>query len=283
MLIKVPGKSYMLFFLIVLLFSTGIQAQKKIKVHAKGKSISLDKTPKDALKEALKDAKENALRKAGIAELISVSRLLFEESSINDYKNHFNEISSIESNANIIIDSIYTEKRSFDEFDNMVVIVEIDATVYKYKNKRDPTFFFKIVGLKDIYYENEYISFSFIPSQEGYLSIFVFNEGEIILLYPFEDIDQKYLNDVKDKLFKKNEKINFPMHRAFKPGYSIELNDEHKDEISNFIFIFTKSNIPWIENKINRKSMLNWVYNIPIDQREIYYRSVLLKTLIDDK
>ena len=107
MLIKIRSKSYIIFLLIVLLFSTNIQAQKKIKVHAKGKSISLDKTPKDALRDALKDAKENALKKAGITELISVSRLLFEESSINDYKNHFNEISSVESNANIFKTNIH--------------------------------------------------------------------------------------------------------------------------------------------------------------------------------
>ncbi len=279
MLIKVRSKSYILFLLIVLLFSTNIQAQKKIKVHAKGKSISLDKTPKDALKDALIDAKENALKKAGITELISVSRLLFEESSINDYKNHFNEISSIESNANIIVDSIYTEKRNFDEFDNMVVIVEIDATVYKYKKKKDPTLFLKIYGLKDVYYENEYISFSFIPSQNGYLSIFILNETETILLYPFEDMNQKYLSDVKNKFFKKNEKVNFPIHKAFKPGYVIELETEDKDEISTFIFVFTKNNIPWIDNKINRKTILNWIYKIPLDQREIHYRSILLKNI----
>ena len=280
MLIKVNTITSTFFLLIVIFFcSTNVQAQKKIKVHVKGTSISIDKTPKIALEDALKDAKENALKKAGIKELVSVSRLLFEESSMSDYKNYFNEISTIESNANIIIDSIYTERRSFDEFGNMRVSVEIDATVFKYRKKKDSTFFFNIDGLKDVYYENEYISFSFIPSQDGYLKIFVLNETETLILYPFEDMNQKYLSDVKNKFFKKNEKVNFPIHKAFKPGYTIELEIEDKDEMSIFIFAFTKDNIPWIENKTDRKTILNWLYKIPLDQREVYYRSVLLKDI----
>ena len=278
MLIKIQTKKWTLSFLIIIFFcNTSVHSQKKMKVHAWGTSISMDKTPKEALNDAIKDAKENAIKKAGIKELVSVSRLLFEVSSVTDYKSHFNEISSIESNANIIIDSVYTERKSFDEFGNMLILVEIDATVFKYKKNKDSTFFFKIDGLKDIYYENEFITFSFIPSQDGYLSVFVLNETETILLYPFEDIDQKYLNDVKAKIFKKNEAINFPIHKAFKPGYSIELEDDIKDEISSFIFVFTKSNIPWIENKINKNTILSWIYKIPLDQREIHYRSILLK------
>jgi len=280
MLIKVNIITRTFFLLIVIFFSSAnVQAQRKIKVHVLGTSISIDKTPKNALEDALKDAKEKALKKAGIKELVSVSRLLFEESSMSDYKNYFNEISTIESNANIIIDSVYTERRSFDEFGNMIVSVEIDATVFKYRKKKDSTFFFNIDGLKDVYYENEYISFSFIPSQDGYLTIFVLNETETILLYPFEDMNQKHLSDVKNKLFKKNEKIFFPIHKAFKPGYTIELETEDKDEMSIFIFVFTKDNIPWIENKTDRKTILNWIYKIPLDQREIHYRSILLKNM----
>ena len=102
---------------------------------------------------------------------------------------------------------------------------------------------------------------------------------ESILLYPFEDRNQKYLSDIKNKIFKKNEKVNFPIHKVFKPGYAIELETEVKDEISIFIFVFKKNNIPWIENKINRKTILNWIYKIPLDQREIHYRSILLKNM----
>lgn len=278
MLIKELRYSGYIFLLYAIVFcSPEMQAQKKTKIHAKGISVSHDKNPKEALKEALIDARENALKNAGISEFVSVTKVLFAESNINDYKNQFNEISSIESNANIVIDSIYAEMKSFDNFGNMVVSVEIDATVFKYKETKDPMFFFEIDKLNDVYNEDDNITFSFVPSQDGYLTIFVLNERETILLYPYENVKKKHLSDPKDRLFKKNEKLYFPVHKAYSQGYTIELESDVEDEVSNFIFVFKKKNIPWIGHKLNRESILKWIYMIPLDQREIYYKSVLLK------
>lgn len=276
MIIK-NSKYHILFFLFILFlnFSSAFAQRKKI-IHAKGLSISLDKTPNEALNEAIKNAKKNALNKAGITEQLFVSTVLFERSNENKSENYFNEISSIESNASIVIDSIYKEERSFDKYGNMVISVNIDATVFKYNKKKDATFFFKVEGLKDIYYENESLSFSFIPSHDGFLTIFVFNEKETILLYPIKNIVQDYLSDKKNYLFIKGEKILFPIHDAYKPGYLIEL-DNNKNEISNLVFVFTKNYIPWIESEINRNTVLHWIYKIPLNKREIEFRNVLIK------
>lgn len=257
---------------------TSASAQDKVKVHASGTSISRDlTTPKDALKEAIQDAQINAFRKAGISEQISVSSISIGENSKNKVSQYFNEISTIESNANIVVDSIYTEEKSFDKFGNMVISVEIDATVFKYNKEKDPAFFFKIEGLKEVYYDNEAISFSFVPSQDGYLKIFVLNTIESQLLYPFENTAQIYLSDQKDQLFKRNKKVAFPILEVYQPGYSIELENTGEDENSTLIFVFTKNNISWIDSKINKNTILNWIYNIPIDQREIEFRNILLK------
>ncbi len=266
---------YIILFILFLDFSSAF-AQRKKKIHAKGLSISLDKTPNEALNEAIKNAKKNALNKAGITEQLFVSSVLFERSNENKSENYFNEISSIESNANIVIDSIYKEERGFDKYGNMVISVDIDATVFKYNKKKDAAFFFKIEGLKDIYYKNESLSFSFIPSHDGFLTIFVFNEKETILLYPIKNIVQDYLSDKKSYLFIKGEKVFFPIHDAYKPGYLIEL-DNIKDEMSNLIFVFTKNYIPWIESKINRNAVLHWIYKIPLNKREVEFRNILLK------
>lgn len=274
------SKNNNLFVLFILLFfcvNTNIIAQRKISVHVEGTSISRDKTPKEALKEAIENAQTNALREAGITEQISVSTTLFQESSEDDFNNYFNEISSRESNANIVTDSIYLEKRSFDVYGNMIVTVKIDATVFKYNTKKDPSLFFNVEGLKDVYYENQSISFSFTPSQDGYLKIFVLNENEALVLYPYENKIQEYLSDLKNKQFKRSEKVIFPIHDAYKPGYSIELEGDEGDENSVLIFVFTKDNIAWIENKISIKTILNWIYNIPINQREVKFENVLLK------
>ena len=62
-------------FILCLLFSS-IHAQQQLSVHANGISVSRDKTPKEALDEALTDAKKNALLTAGISENLVVSNLL---------------------------------------------------------------------------------------------------------------------------------------------------------------------------------------------------------------
>ena len=277
MVIKLNSKFHLL--LIFYFLSTAVFSQYKVKVQAKGISISRGITPKQALEEAVKDAQINALRKAGISEQVSISTILINESKGKTIKNYFNEISSIESNANIVTDSVYSEKRSFDEYNNMVVSVEIDATVFKYGTKKDANLFFNIEGLKEVYYEDEFISFSFVPSQDGYLKIFVVNEKEVMILYPFEDQVKDYLSDVKNQLFKKGENIIFPIHEAYKPGYSIELDSKTNEEKSILIFVFTKNNIPFIKSKVSLRAILNWIYNIPIDQRDLFYQNIILKRL----
>jgi len=276
------NQKYQCFFVLVFfvfLCTTGISAQEKIKVHASGTSISRDITIKEALKEAIIDAQTNAYKKAGITEHVSVATILFEESSGDEVKKYFSDISTIESNASIIVDSIYPEKRSFDESGNMVISVKIDATVFKYNKKKDPAFFFNIEGLKDTYYENEFISFSFTPSQDGYLKIFVIDNMEAIMLYPFKSPIAEYLSDEKYRLFRKGETVNFPIDPAYKPGYSIELDADKETEINNLFFVYIKKDIPWIESNVSIRKILLWIYNIPIDQRSIKFQSVTIRNI----
>ncbi|MBC8147278.1 MAG: hypothetical protein H8E98_04770 [Bacteroidetes bacterium] len=270
-------------FFIILFLSfnrlTLIQAQEKIKVHVSGTSISLNKTPKEALKQAIFDAQQKAYGAAGIIEDISVSTTLYESSTENEVNRFFSEISTIESNASILVDSVYPEKRSFDEFGNMVVQVEIDATVFKYKKEKDWSFFFRIGGLKDTYYENESISFDFTPSQNGYLRVFEVNEKDAFLLYPYNSTISDYLNDKPDQLFLKDEIVCFPVHPAYKPGYSIELETKDEPEINNLIFVYLKRNIPLLDDRLNLNIILKWIFNIPVDQRSVEFKSITVKPL----
>ncbi len=254
-----------------------VWAQNKIKVHVSGTSISRDITPKEALQEAIFEAQKRAYKEVGITEDVSVITTSFENSNGNKVNRYFNEISTIEANAAILVDSVYPEKRSFDEYGNMIIKVEIDATVYKYNKKKDPSLFFQIKGLKDTYYENELISFSFIPSQDGYLKIFSVNGKEAILLYPYKNPISDYLSDRPDVLFRKGVSVEFPIHPAYKPGYSIELSDENKSEIDNLIFVYTKIDVPWIRNKVNLNNILKWIFKIPIDLRVMQIKSIIQK------
>ena len=265
-------------FLLCLLFSS-IHAQQQLRVHANGISVSRDKTPKEALDEALTDAKKNALLTAGISEKLVVSNLLHTYGNEQNIETFFHGISKSELTANILIDSIYSERNEFDRHGNMIISVEIEAVVYAYEEPRDPGFFFDINGLKEVYYENEHIAFSFIPSRNGYLTIFAFNESESFVLYPFKNEEYEYLSDKKERVFIKEVMVSFPINEAYDPGYSIEMNDPFTDEVGLLLFIYTKDHIPWIDEQISLESVRSWIYEIPISEREVVYRNVLLKQL----
>ena len=159
----------------------------------------------------------------------------------------------------------------------MNVKVEIDATVFTYGKPKDPAFFFDIEGLKEVYLDQEHIRFDFMPSADGYLTIFAFNEDESYVLYPFENQEYDYLSDEGERRFVKEEPVSFPIHPAYRNGYSIEMDDPVEDEASILLFVFTKKHIPWIDEQVSLKSVRSWIYKIPMDQREILYRNVLLK------
>lgn len=276
-LIKRWPNSISLLFL-CLLFSS-IHAQKQVRVHANGISVSQDKTPVEALDEALTDAKKNALLKAGISENLVVSNLLRTYGNEQNIETFFHGISNTELTANILIDSIHAERKKFDQFGNMIISVEIDALVYAYEHPKDPEFFFDISKLKEVYYENEHITFTFKPSRNGYLTIFAFNENESFVLYPFENEEYSYLSDKKECLFIKEAMVHFPINEAYEPGYSIEMNDLLADETSLLLFVYTKKHIPWIDDQISLESVRSWIYEIPMHEREVIYRNVLLKQL----
>ncbi len=268
-------------FLLIIFFQFCLicLSQEETKVHTSGTSISRDISPKEAIQEALKEAKVNAYRRAGIAEQVSVLSILREESNGKIFQQFFNEISVIESNASLVVDSIYPEINSFDKYGNMIVTVEIDATVFKYSNNRDPAFFFKVEGLKETYYENEHINFSFIPSQNGHLKIFTINENDVILLYPYANPDAEYLSDEKERMFIKGETVRFPIHPAYQPGYSIEINSGKETEINNLIFIYTKNNIPILDKKLKMREVYYWIANIPPDLRSSRYYTIIVKKI----
>lgn len=264
---------------VFLLIWSPVYGQEILKVHAKGEAeIAGDISPEKALGKAILDAQVNAIRKAGIPEYISVTTLLDQKDDNMDFSYRFNELSAIEVNANVLIDSIYPEKKSIDAFGNVIVQVEIDARVYKYNKSRDPAFFFEIEGLKNSYYENEDISFSLTPSQDGFLRVFVINDKETYVLYPYTDPESDYLSD-KDRLFKKGETVRFPIHPAYQPGYAVELPEETEREDNQLIFVFLKKDIPFIERRINRGNIEKWIYQIPIDQRSVRFERVRLYRL----
>jgi hypothetical protein len=93
-------------------------------------------------------------------------------------------------------------------------------------------------------------------------------------MYPYADPQNKNLNDDPDKVFKKNERIKFPINKNFgnpdtkETGYV--LSTDKQTEYNHLIFVYTKQNVPFYK-PINYQNIISWIYAISPDQRVVKY------------
>ncbi len=237
-------------------------------------------TREEAKERAIIEAQKEALRKAKIPEQISVSGILLTNQDNKNYLQIFEEVSTVEINGAILEYHIVTENEIIDEFKNMISEVEINAKVIKYESKKDPSFDFRVEGIKKLYQDGDALNFSITPAQNGYLKIFNFNDSNCILLYPFQNNIDTNLNDEIEHLFLKNQLCNFPVkefigNKKNETGFTMEALTE--DENNYIVIVFTKQNLPFIENA-TVNNLLKWIYSIPPDQRAVKYFQFIIKT-----
>ncbi len=252
------------------LFSLPLSAQKIVNVSGvKGMAyISGDISPNQAKEIALKEAKINALKAAGIGENIKSYQLLFTSQEKNDYSQFFN--SDIQSEIQGAVESFYivneaTVKKSDFE---LYVEITIDAAVIKYETKPDITFDANIEDLKAVYNNHDNLSFSLNTSQNCYLTIFNLSDTEAILMFPNAYEKQTSLQA--------NKTYKFPLGNV---DYELETNFKDK-ESNRLIFVFTKSEIPFIkmdkDQVTTNDAIFSWIFSITPDQRKVEYHSLFI-------
>ena len=246
------------------LTATG-RAQQNISVkNATGSCFIANISPEQAMKEALFNAKVDALRQAGIPEnmLANVTRMgeTFLETSTA-------EIGGGVTGYEIVSDSI---RIITPEGGKQILVVDIviNADVIKYDKEKDPAFQLQVRGVKKIYGDDEILSFSVTPYQDGYLRIFLFEEdGTGDQIYPDNKLEP-------NKLFLQEETIRFPMNDQY--NYVLKADKAKPKEICRMFFVFLKDNIHFTENKINLHSVSNWVAKISPDRRtQDFYEFIL--------
>lgn len=266
-----------LFLSIALLSSINLLGQKKKTVTATGSYMSSDLTPEQTKNKAIEDAKRNALNMAGVSETVTFTDFSYKFDDNQRFNEIFQAISCIQTGGEIIVDKILSESKNFNEFGSMVVQVEIEATVYRHKEKADPTFLFSVEGIDEIYQNEDLLKFKFTPTQDGYLKIFNITEDETSLLYPYRDVQNPQYNDDPDRLFIKRQTVQLPLHPAYPEGYFLEVDTPGKNQEFNILmFVFTKQNIPFIE-KPTFSNMMNWIYAIPPDERVTAQEGFVIK------
>ncbi|OQX78608.1 MAG: hypothetical protein B6D64_06215 [Bacteroidetes bacterium 4484_276] len=243
------------------------QKKKKVSVRATGSYASSDLTPGQTKAKAMEEAKRNALQKAGITETVNFTDFQYQFEDNEHFREIFQAISCIETGGEIIVDEIISEEKSFNEFGNMVIDVEIEATVFCHNEKADRKFLFSVEGIDEVYKNESLLQFEFTPTQPGFLKIFNVTDEETYLLYPYIDKENPQYNDDPDHEFVKRETAQFPLHPAYREGYLLEIDKPGKSQEFNILmFVYTKENIPYIED-VDFANMMSWIYSIPPNER----------------
>jgi len=259
--------------LIVLLSFLKIAGQETKTVSSTGSAyISRNVSPDEARKEALNDAKLNALRAAGISEQVSTYDLLFSAQKNNDFKQFFNSSTQSELQGAIKTYSITSEKTIQKNENELLIEIKINAEVIKYKTQKDPSFDVKIEGINAVYTSGQKLNFEINCTKNCFVTIFNIIDGkECLVLCPqkskpvFELVAHK--------------KYNFPIDFDKENDYDLE-TDKKEHEWNQLICVFTKTKIDFIqadkEGNTDVETMLTWIYNIPPDQRKVDYQSFFI-------
>ncbi len=244
--------------------------QKTVRVTASGSYVSMDLTPEQTRVKALEEAKKNALLKAGVGEMISVSDFLYTFEDNEKFREIFQAFTSTETGGEVMVDEILDERRTFNSFGNMVIEVDISATVFIHKEKSDPALSFRVDGINEYYKNGQMLKFTVTPTADGYLKIFNITEDESSLLYPFRDGQYEYLNDDPEYMLKAARPTVFPILKVYEDGYTLDISKPAKDrEFNLLVFVFTRKNIRFIDNAGSVEEIMRWIYSIPPDQRRV--------------
>ncbi|MEZ5195873.1 MAG: hypothetical protein R2764_05610 [Bacteroidales bacterium] len=266
----------LLYLFLLIILSTTSLAQKKIPVTAAGKYEARDLTLEEVRNKAIDEAKKNAMVKAGISENVQVSDFLYTFEDDEKFQDIFQSFVSTETGADIIVEEVIEKKRDINEFGNILIEVEIKAVVYKHKSEKDPTFKFRVDGIKEFYMNGDPVEFEFLPAQDGYLKIFNVTNESASVLYPYADKNNSILNDKKGELFKKNLMVRFPVNPNM-DYYYFDISDDRADkEFNLLIFVYTKKDIPFLEDE-NVNSIMRWIYELPLDEREVAQYGIIVR------
>lgn len=250
-----------------LIFSFSLLSQETIKIEGvTGTGIMVGSiSEREAHREALNEAKVEALRMAGVKEHLSSYELLFRSESDRDYSEFFSADVQSELQGAVQHYEIVSEQRSVDVHSNLFTIeVTIDATVILYSSRPDPAFNVKIQGIKGIYETGEMLKFEVFSTKDCYLHIFNITDKESLLMYPNAWEEQK--------LIPTNQNIEFPFGFI---DYHLE-KEGRNPEMNRLVFVFTKEPVQFLNydgeyQHTSQEALFSWIYGLTPDIRRIDY------------
>lgn len=256
----------------LLIIATPALAQKTKEVrNVEGRcEISRHITLEQAEKRALQEAKQEALRKAGVAEEVwSVFGTITQEDG-QAFKEIYSEMSvlAVGGLVNVTDKPVYSVLT--DPNDNKQYAVAVINAKVKVEDKSDKSYKIDINGIASVYKDGELLNFTTtIYGCDSYLKIFWFDADGGSLFFPSSGYDEI-------SLFTKGKSYQFPTNSLIE--YVVSKIDKKRDsERINIMAIATKKDYPFLSKTVTFETLLKWIYDIPASERATYYEMVIVK------
>lgn len=252
----------------ILFFQNNLVSQERIHVEgATGVGIMVGSiSERAARREALNDAKVEALRKAGVTEHLSSYEMLFRSETDRDYSEFFSSDVHAELQGAVQHYEVVNEQRSVDVHSNLFTIeVTIDATVILYSSRPDPAFNVSVEGVKGVYESGETLEFSVYSSMDCYLNIFNITDNETLLMYP---------NPWEEQIMiPARQYVDFPFGFV---DYHLEKSGR-EPEMNRLVFVFTKKPVQFLNFRgeyqiTSQEELFSWLYGLTPDIRRVDYQ-----------
>jgi len=249
-----------LLFSLFLFFSTEKTFAQTKNVKTTGQWDLANITLEKARQNAIDNAKEEALRKAGIPEEF----IVVNTGLVSDKFSHFVSHSNSELQGEIVSYDILNQSVQTDG-NRYFYMVEISAKVKTGKVKRDLEFVAAVEGIKSIpYQDGEQFSFDVKPYKDCYAYMFWFDEeGEGACVYPNVEEPAELLERLKTYSFPRTQ------------SYKVRKENKELTESISVVFVFTKKNIPFT-GACTFESIQQWITRIPSNERYLDYHAIVI-------
>jgi hypothetical protein len=251
-----------LFFVGILFFGISAEAQTKKLTNIIGAASIVNISPEEAKVKAIEAAKVEALRLAGAEDWVQSFDYLEKKEEGKNFEEYFHSLTSVQTMGSVTEWELLKEEKKLSA-NQLIYEVSINATVQLYKTKTDPEFQIAIEGIRNVYKNEDNMTFTVLPKKDGYLKIFLFdNNRNVNMLHPNEHEPSKQM--ASGKLY------TFPQT----PHFNYEVYTDRKEETNYFFFLFTRKDV--LYKGTTFQDFIQYVYSMEPQDRFVQIEKVVI-------
>lgn len=264
------------FFTILLLLPLLGVAQRTQVVTATGSAVGTDVV--ETKQAALHNAKLNALQAAGVMEAVqSFTTTYVGQTDASVVQSAAAELGMLMLDGQVRLKDEPQYVVTPPNEDNLLrATVTIRAEVLA-EERNDPEFRIRVSDLQPTYRDGEQVSFAITPFRDCYIRIFWFDQArnaqvEGDMIYP---LAKRY----RDQLWKSDFEYRYPKLPAdYLIGNPLKVEAfKQTDQMLETTLLFVvalKKQIPYERAVCNYGQFIDWLLDIPADQRTVYWQPI---------